>query len=233
MGSGGKGRSVVTLHPITIENNKYPGDDRPIFIGQAPSRHGDPTKPLTGRPGQKLASLASMVPMEFYLSVVRTNVLPYYVGTNGQGDAFPMPEARRNAIKMAPLLDGRTVVFVGRRVAEAFGCRSEWFNWGEEYFKTDDGVVRIRYAVMPHPSGRNRFWNDPQNVQEARTFMTELMKDESSIPRLRMLRERARAIDERRLGGRASKTSLRGDMSGPGADSLPEHDRGAGTKGTR
>jgi len=218
---------------IQIELNKYPGDDRPIFIGQAPSRHGDPTKPLTGLPGQKLASLASMTMMEFCLSVVRANILPYYVGTNGSGDAFPMPDAKRNAIRMAPLLDKRTVVFVGRRVAEAFGFKDDWFDWDEGYFDAVGKMVRIRYAVIPHPSGRNRFWNSSQNVQEARTFITELMKNESSILRLRMLRERARAIDERRLGESASKTSLRGDMSGPGADSLPEHDRGADTKGTR
>ncbi len=231
MGPRRKGRPVVdSAHTITIENNKYPGDDRPIFIGQAPSRHGDPTKPLTGRVGEKLAALASMVPMEFYLSVVRTNLLPYYVGTNGNGDAFPMPEARRNAFKMAPVLDGRTVVFVGRRVTEAFGYKADWFTWGKGYFAAEDKTVRIKYAAIPHPSGRNRFWNDPTNVQEARAFMTELMKTESSLPLLRSLRERARAIGEKRLGRPASETPLRGTVSsGPGAGSLQEHHRGAGT----
>lgn len=185
---------------ILTESRKYPGDDRPVFIGQAASRRGDPTKPLTGRPGRKLAGLASMTPMEFYLSTVRVNLLPRYMGSRGRGDAFPMREARRNATRMAPLLDGRTVVFVGRKVADAFGCRKGWFDWDEGYFVTGDGTVHIHYAVVPHPSGLNRFWNDPYNAREASRFLSELMKKKSSVSRLRRVRERARRIDERRLG---------------------------------
>ncbi len=218
---------------IAIERSKYPGDDRPVFIGQAPSRHGDPTKPLTGSPGRKLAALASMMPMEFYVSTVRTNVLLRYVGASGAGDAFPMTDARSRAVEMVAKLADRVVVFVGRRVAEVFGCKRSWFDWEEGNFSVGDPMVRCRRAVMPHPSGRNRFWNDSRNVQEARRFMSELMVRRSSIPRLQRLRERARAIDERQLGQRASNNSLRGEMSGSGAGSLPKHFRGADTKGSR
>lgn len=218
---------------VAVESRKYPGDDRPVFIGQAPSRHGDPTKPLTGRPGRKLADLASMTPMEFYLSTVRINLLSRYVGVSGNGDAFPMIDARRGAIKMVAGLDGRVVVFVGRRVAEAFGCERPWFDWEEGRFSVGNLTMGCRRAVMPHPSGRNRFWNDSRNVQEARRFMSELMSGESSIPRLRRLRERARAIDEQQLGRRASNNSLRGEMSGSGAGGLPKHLRGANTGDAR
>lgn len=224
---------VDAVRIIEGESRKYPGDDRPVFIGQAPSRHGDPTKPLTGRPGRKLAELASMVPMEFYVSVVRANLLPYYVGTNGNGDAFPMPEARDNALRLAKALDDRTVVFVGRRVAEAFGCRLDWFEWGNDYFSAPDGeTVWIRYATMPHPSGRNRFWNDQENTQTARRFMTELMKTRSSVPLLNNLRARAKAIGEKQLRGRAAK-SMRGAMSGLGADRMPPHERAVGARDAR
>jgi uracil-DNA glycosylase len=223
---------VDAVRIIEAEGRKHPGDDRPVFVGQAPSRHGDPTKPLTGRPGRKLAELASMVPMEFYLSTVRVNLLPYYVGTNGDGDAFPMPDARGNAERMAPVLDGRTVVLVGRRVAEAFGCRLGWFEWGDDHFAARGGTVRIRYATIPHPSGRNRFWNDQENTQAARRFMTELMKVESSVPQLRMLRERARAIGETQLRRRTAQ-SMRGDMSGLGTDRVPPHERAVGSRGAR
>lgn len=216
---------------IEAESRKYPGDDRPVFIGQAPSKAGDPSRPLTGLVGQRLARLASMVPMEFYLSVVRANIIPEFAGRRGTTDVFPMAEARANAERAAPLLDGRTAVFVGRKVADAFGCKSEWFEWGEEYITVDGGVARVRYATIPHPSGRNRFWNFPENVREARRFMTELMSRESSLPQLRMLRERARAIGEKKLGKRATKTSLRGVVSGSGADRLQEQHRGAGEGG--
>lgn len=183
---------VDAIDVVESERRKYPGDDRPIFIGQAPSRDGDPDRPLTGRPGRRLAELASMDPIEFYLSTVRVNLLPRYAGANGQGDAFPLIEARRHAIELVTELDGRAVVFVGRRVAEAFGCRRGWFRWARDYVSAGGRVVEIRYAVIPHPSGRNRFWNDRRNVREASAFLSELMGAESGVPRLRALRERAR-----------------------------------------
>lgn len=164
-----------------------------------------------------------MGPMEFYLSTVRANLLSRYAGGSGSGDAFPMVVAKANAMKITTLLDGRVVVFLGRQVAEAFGCRRPWFDWEEGSFLVGDRTARFRYAIMPHPSGRNRFWNDPQHIQEAREFMSELMKRESSVPRLRRVRERAGAIDGKRLGTRATKASLRGELSGSGADCMPKH----------
>ena len=105
-----------------------------------------------------------------------------------------------NAIRLAVQLDGRVVVFLGKQVANAFGCKGRWFHWREARLPIGDPRVQCRCAIVPHPSGRNRFWDDPENVQEARRFLSELMKSESSVPQLRRLRERARAIDERQLG---------------------------------
>jgi uracil-DNA glycosylase len=182
---------------VQAERRKYPGDDRPIMIGQAPSKHGDPTKPLTGMPGRRLARVAGMYPLEFYASVVRANLLAAYAGEDGSGDAFPLTEARVSALDAAPELNGRTVVFVGRRVAQSFGCDSEWFDWDRAYFNHGVGV-EIRYATIPHPSGRNRWWNDEGNVARAEAFMRELLKEPSQVARLRHLRERCRLFEESR-----------------------------------
>lgn len=195
---------MEVVDAVVIERSKYPGDDRPVFVGQAPSRNGDPFKPLTGGPGRRLAEIAGMTPMEFYLSVVRTNLIPNYPGASSSGDAFPMYQARTNAVKLATVLGGRTVVFLGRGVAGAFDHDKRWFEWDEGKFKVGNLVIEARRVAVPHPSARSRFWNDPQNVQEARRFMTKLMKKKSSIPRLQMLRKRARAIDERQLDVRVS-----------------------------
>lgn len=207
---------------VVAESLKYPGDDRPVFIGQAPSRYGDPTKPLTGRPGRRLAGMASMTPMEFYLSAVRANLLSYYHGGDGRGDVFPMSMAMASALRLAVQLNGRVVVFLGKKVAKAFGRSGRWFHWEEGSFPIGDPPVRFRYAIVPHPSGRNRFWNNPENTQEACRFMSELMNEKSSIPRLQQLRKRARAIDMRQLGARSFKTVERGEMRGSGADCLPK-----------
>jgi len=184
---------------VQAELNKYPGDDRPVFIGQAPSRNGDPWKPLTGMPGRRLASLAGMYPLEFYVSTVRANLLPTYMGEDGDGDAFPTINARVAAIESAAALDGRTVVFVGRRVAQAFGCRGDWFRWDRVFLPTPGFEQGIRYSTMPHPSGRNRYWNDEGNRKKAEAFLRELLRVESSVPRLRMLRARGRACEERKF----------------------------------
>lgn len=200
---------------IQSESHKYPGDDRPILIGQAPSRHGDPTKPLTGLPGRRLARLANMYPLEFYASVVRANLLPFYLGGNDEGDAFPMSEARVAAFESAPSLDGRVVVFVGRKVAEAFGFTGKWFEWRNSFFTSPD--VSMRCAVIPHPSARNRWWNDEANVRAAESFLRELVCRESAVSRLRALRERSRAIEERRT------TTEGPSQDDRGADRLPRH----------
>jgi hypothetical protein len=134
--------------------------------------------------------------MEFYLSTVRANLLLNYLGEDGDGDAFPASDARLAALDAADELSGRTVVFVGRRVAQAFGCKSDWFRWDRVFFK--DGS-EFRFAVIPHPSGRNRWWNDPKNVDQAEKFLRDLMKVESKIQILRNLRARARSIEEKRV----------------------------------
>jgi hypothetical protein len=52
----------------------------------------------------------------------------------------------------------RPFIYLGKRVAEAFGFRGEWFEWSHDQ------------VVAPHPSGLSRWWNDPNNVGLARAF---------------------------------------------------------------
>jgi hypothetical protein len=62
------------------------------------------------------------------------------------------------------------VVLMGTRVRDAFAidpavtiCR--WFNVG------------VRMALMPHPSGRNRYWNETANVQRVERFLRRAVKE--------------------------------------------------------
>jgi hypothetical protein len=128
---------------------------------------------------------------------VRANLLPEYSGEDGDGDAFPLIEARLNAIESAESLNGRLVVFVGRRVAEAFGVsNSKWFAWDRAFVLSDGVMVDFRYAIIPHPSGRNRWWNDEGNVEEAGKFLKSVLRYESKVPKLQALRERCRSKGE-------------------------------------
>lgn len=98
-----------------------------------------------------------------------TNLLSTYPGRGpgGKGDLFPMPDARAAATVLRPALAGRIVVYVGGRVAEAFGWPAgiEPFQWLAE------GAYAA--ALCPHPSPVSRYWNDGEHWTRARGFFAE------------------------------------------------------------
>lgn len=131
---------------------------RPAIVGEAPSMRT--SRPFAGRSGERLAELAGVS-----LDVLRdryrlVNLLRHWPGPNphGKGSAWEpgLARDRAAAIRLAP-----GSILCGRRVAQAFGLPRVAF------FEPDErGVV-----VIPHPSGISRWWNDPQNVDEARRFL--------------------------------------------------------------
>ena len=82
---------------------------------------------------------------------------------------------RHRATTKASLLRGSlmacgeraVIVLLGRRVAEAFGYRREFFTLGEE------PIGRLAYVSLPHPSGRSRVWNDEASVLLAQRALRE------------------------------------------------------------
>ena len=79
--------------------------------------------------------------VEEYLDAFeRRNVLNAWPGRSMKGDAFPMELARASVAAMEADL--------------------AWRNWGSLGER----------AVAPHPSGVNRWYNDPANVVAARDF---------------------------------------------------------------
>ena len=139
---------------------------RILLVGQAPNQHGDPTKPLTGRVGAKIAKLAGISTFRYLRRTERCNLLNSWRGKFGKGDAFPKGEAEVAASRMLPLLDGRRVIFVGKMVAEAFQVPTdELCRWSySERLKCD-------FAILPHPSGIVRWWNSKDNVNLASAFL--------------------------------------------------------------
>jgi len=142
-----------------------------LVIGQAPGRK--PGGALMGRAGEKLADLHGVPHAEFMATRDVINLLDYFPGKAGKGDAFPMAEAREQAARY-DLSRWDRVVFLGRNVACAFGLRAPFLAW-----HLLDGSL---CAAVPHTSGVNTWWNDPRNEAAARRFCLALEAERQSSP---------------------------------------------------
>lgn len=96
------------------------------------------------------------------------NLLPEWPGSSGKGSLFPLVEAAEAAasLERSPELARSSVVLLcGKRVAAAFGEERRG------YFEPFARCGRV-WAVVPHPSGVNMWWNEPENREEWRRFLT-------------------------------------------------------------
>lgn len=143
------------------------------IVGEAPGFTGEGGPPLGGMIGERLASIAGL---GSYVELSKTfklmNVLDHFPGRAGRGvskgAAFPTDEAEAAAKRKAGEIEGRVVIFLGRRVAQAFGFRRrEYLTW----FPFDGRFA----AIVPHPSGVNRWWNELGNRRRAERFFDDLL----------------------------------------------------------
>lgn len=121
----------------------------------------------------------------------RVNLLYKFHGRTGRDDRFPRGLARVAASSIRPLLAGRDVVLIGRNVAMAFGLEDmNWHEWVEVEVRKplpkSQPVYTARMAVVPHPSGRNHWYNNGENRQLAADFwrahIEDVRKMLSSVP---------------------------------------------------
>gem|GEM_PF-1085023 len=141
------------------------------LVGQAPSRHGDPRKPLAGPNGQKIARLAGMTYDEL-IACRRKHLNTHYGGKRDKGDPFDNAKGNANAADV--LLDWRVerIVLLGKNVARCFGFRNL-------PFLAEIRIYGRRFLIFPHPSGANRWWNERRNEQRAREFLQRFLRGET------------------------------------------------------
>jgi len=144
---------------------------KPLIVGQAPGPSEDGW-PLMGRCGDRLAVLFGLSVAEYAIIFERVNLLPKFPGKKGKGDAFD----RRNAaiaarnIKIGFRMSSRPFsILLGRNVAEAFGF--EYRPLGVQRHHELGHLV-----FLPHPSGINRWWNEPENVWRAKKLLRRLVR---------------------------------------------------------
>ena len=147
---------------------------KPLLIGQAPGPNTDPTRPLYPLPrssaGGRLAEFMGLEPKLYNSIFDKVNLLNEFPGRGKRDDKFPLRDAMIAASAMRPLLKGRDVILIGRNVALAFGLQLEFHTW------TDMFTPANWIAVVPHPSGRNHWYNSPENRVIAREFWKTLLR---------------------------------------------------------
>jgi uracil-DNA glycosylase len=145
---------------------------RVVLIGQAPGPNTNPDAALYPQPrtsaGGRLCEFFGMTQEAYLQHFTRMNLLYAFPGRDKRDDKFPTQAARHTASSIRPLLEGATVIMVGRKVAEAFGYSEKTLNFFE--WKTD-ALGRFQFACIPHPSGRNFIWKDKRNILKCREFL--------------------------------------------------------------
>lgn len=156
-----------------------------IFIGEAPGPSNDPesASPLYPFPsnsaGGRLRRLTGLSRHDYVRHVKRMNLVPYYP------KQWPTSDARANAIQLVRggMLSGARVVLVGARVRDAFfskvNPKPNWLEWRPHVRGLHRGDKEWpRFVCVPHPSGRNLWYNDPDNRERVRDFFRELFHGE-------------------------------------------------------
>lgn len=142
---------------------------RVLLVGLAPSRHGDPRRPLIGGKGSgaRLMKFAGLSMREYARDFDRVNLFREWPGyATTKGDRVPgLPERRAAATRIIMSAQGRRVIFVGNAVAEAFGFPHEPYIWAMP-FGEFAGAAKI-----PHPSPVSRVLNDTRAQRRFGRFL--------------------------------------------------------------
>lgn len=132
-----------------------------LIVGEAPGAR------LSGLTRSRIDALAGR-PWEEWADW--TNLLEEWPGpARGRGSAWNT-RAAATRVKEIPFADYDLVILLGRRVAQAVlpgGAGIPWFRFVDRN--------ETRFIVFPHTSGTSAFWNDPEKVERAKGFLTDLV----------------------------------------------------------
>jgi hypothetical protein len=169
------------------------------LVGQAPSRRGDPRKPLAGPNGQKIARLAGMSYDEL-IACRRRHLNTHYSRKRGKGDAFDHSKGNVNAADV--LMDWRVerIVLLGKNVARCFGFR-------DVPFLAEIRIYGRRFLIFPHPSGTNRWWNERRNERRARQLLQRFLRGETVPAGFGKSGRSTRTRSQTRLTGTSANSS--------------------------
>jgi hypothetical protein len=119
----------------------------------------------TGEVGERLASLCGEVPPQFYVKHLRFNLNACWNGkSNNHADAYDPTEAIETANRiLTEHSQIRKVVCLGRLVGQTIGFSADAPFLSIDRQQVNGAAFARKYLLLPHPSGRNRWWNYDSN----------------------------------------------------------------------
>lgn len=168
------------------------------IVGQAPARSGD-GRPFTGPSGDRLVRLMGLDSYDemtdlFQLDNLITEKQMRKIGDRA-GDQFDKRLGLAGAQRIINRLPMDFILIAcGNRVVDRFRVATGSRGWGLEkleYFQYKIWIPQTigHIILIPHPSGANRYWNDPENVDRASESLRSLgqlarslTRDASSTP---------------------------------------------------
>lgn len=143
------------------------------LVGEQPTvaalAEGSGYEPLSGRPTDFLAGLVGLDGDELRTLVGRMNLMES-PGTWVARRAAEKAEYLRR--ELLPLMPWNTLVLLGRQVQDAFGIDRHNVPVGS--IELNEGLMA---SWIPHPSGLNRWWNDPANRELAAAELRRVLRD--------------------------------------------------------
>ena len=138
-----------------------------VFIGTQPSSYEDQGNPLPIRPNstaKRIIQMMGILDDGFADNFVRMTVSPFH-----DPEGFSPEYWAENARNMLPLLEGRRVVLLGTQVAQTFGYERTDYDFAAWF---DHAELHILFAVIPHPGGVNRLYNNPEMHRMVSSFLS-------------------------------------------------------------
>jgi hypothetical protein len=138
-----------------------------LLIGEDNPSSDKPEHALFPHPprcaGSRLQETIMGVSLKTYLGLWRTNLC------QGKWNAS---KARTRAAKIvATDMPWSVIVLLGRKVSDSLDFDNPLFT----VQLVHDG--RVKLISLPHPSGRNRTWNDAYNITRARSMLMDAVPD--------------------------------------------------------
>lgn len=144
---------------------------RKILVGQQPGKLNPPSKPLwaehAGSTGYRIAMMAGLERDEYHEVFERFNINTL---TDVKFSVTGVTKARGLRIRTG-FREGDLIVALGKEVCECLQLPVP-----DNYFEFQIASgLGYMYAVIPHPSGLNRFYNSRDNWLQAEDFMRAIV----------------------------------------------------------